>query len=225
GRRNTQRVDGLRLLVYLRARDMIGLGRSIGKSLLDLRALARERGLVRTLVDLLAPAQPSALAPMRPLAGTVADVMTRNVASCTGGDTLHRAAQLMWDRDCGAIPIVDAEGRAAGLVTDRDLCMAAYTRSRPLGAISVASLLSGQLHTCAPHTTIEDAVQRMRVQRIRRLVVVDGKDQRLLGMLSVADLARSLAARSSTEPRADKLLSELLAALSERRGAAERAAE
>jgi CBS domain-containing protein len=202
---------------------MIGLGRSIGKSLLELRALARERGLVRTLVDLLAPAPPSA--PVRPLTGTVADVMTRNVASCTGGDTLHRAAQLMWDRDCGAIPVVDAEGRAAGLVTDRDLCMAAYTRSRPLGAISVASLLSGQLHTCAPHTTIEDAVERMRAQRIRRLVVVDGKDQRLLGMLSVADLARSLSARSSTEPRADKLLSGLLAALSERRAAAERAAE
>jgi CBS domain-containing protein len=204
---------------------MIGLGRSIGKSLLELRALARERGLVRTLVDLLAPAPPTSPPPIRPLAGTVADVMTRNVASCTGGDTLHRAAQLMWDRDCGAIPIVDAEGRAVGLVTDRDLCMAAYTRSRPLGAISVASLLSGQLYTCAPHTTLEDAVERMRVQRIRRLVVVGVKDQRLLGMLSVADLARSLAARSSAEPRADKLLSELIAALSERRGAAERAAE
>jgi CBS domain-containing protein len=154
----------------------------------------------------------------QPLGGDVGSIMTRNVVSCSGNDTLHRAAQIMWDRDCGAVPIVDASGRAVGLITDRDLCMAAYTRGRPLSAINVSSLLSGKLHTCAASTSLDEAVFRMRAQRIRRLVVVDPKDQRLIGMLSLADLARHLAAPAATPRGACRAaLSELLAALSERR--------
>src|SRR5262249_29514336 len=139
----------------------------------------------------------------------------------SGNDTLHRAAQIMWDRDCGAVPVVDAEGRAVGLVTDRDLCMAAYTRGRPLSAISVSSLLSGKLHTCAASTSLDEAVARMRARRVRRLVVVDPKDQRLVGMLALADLARHLRGLGATRREAPVVLSELLAALSERRGAPE----
>ena len=50
---------------------------------------------------------------------------------------LARAAQLMWDHDFGALPVVDADGRLVGMITDRDICMAAYLRGQPLHDISV----------------------------------------------------------------------------------------
>jgi len=140
---------------------------TIGKSLGDSKASRHARDLGRKVLGLLERWS----AEEEPLGGNVGSIMTRNVVSCSGNDTLHRAAQIMWDRDCGAIPVVDAEGRAVGLVTDRDLCMAAYTRGRPLSAISVSSLLSGKLHTCAASTSLDEAVSRMRTQRVRRLVV------------------------------------------------------
>jgi CBS-domain-containing membrane protein len=123
----------------------------------------------------------------------------------------------MWDRDCGAVPIVDAEGRAVGLVTDRDLCMAAYTRGRPLSAIHVSSMLAGRLHTCFPSTSLDEALARMSVHRVRRLVVIDPSSQRLVGMLALADVARHLNALGGTQPQAPARLASLLAALSEPR--------
>jgi CBS domain-containing protein len=186
----------------------------VKKSLEDLKSSRHARELGRKVLGLL---ERWSGEESQPLGGEVGSIMTRNVASCAGNDTLHRAAQIMWDRDCGAVPVVDAEGRAVGLVTDRDLCMAAYTRGRPLHAISVSSLLSGQLHTCGPATSLDEAISRMRLQRVRRLVVVEGREQRLVGMLALADLARHLSALGATRREAPVVLAGLLAALSERR--------
>jgi CBS domain-containing protein len=186
--------------------------RRVEKRLGELKASVRALDLGRKFLGLL-----DRRAPEEPRIGdTVGSVMTRNVVTCTGSDTLHRAAQLMWDRDCGAIPVVDALGRAVGLVTDRDLCMAAYTRGRPLSAISVSSLLSARLYTCTATTTLDEAIARMSAQRVRRLVVVDAKDQKLVGMLSLADLAVRVRALGRTLPVAPLLMAELLASLSER---------
>jgi len=185
----------------------------VKRSLQDLKGSRRARDLGRKVLGALERWSSED----EPLGGDVGSIMTRNVFSCSGNDTLHRAAQIMWDRDCGAVPVVDAAGRAVGLVTDRDLCMAAYTRGRPLAAISVSSLLSGKLHTCAASTSLDEAVARMRTQRVRRLVVVDPKDQRLVGMLALADLARHLSVLAATRRQAPIVLSGLLAALSERR--------
>ena len=63
----------------------------------------------------------------------VAQVMTRKVHTCRRGDTLHRAARLMWDHDCGAVPIVDERGHTVGMITDRDICMAVYIRDGRCG--------------------------------------------------------------------------------------------
>lgn len=185
----------------------------IRKSLQELKASRQARELGRKVLGLLERWSSED----EPLGGDVGSIMTRAVVSCSGNDTLHRAAQIMWDRDCGAVPVVDAEGRAVGVVTDRDLCMAAYTRGRPLSAISVSSLLSGKLHTCVPSTSLDEAIARMRFERVRRLVVVEPRDQRLVGMLSLADLARHLSALAPTRREAGQALSQLLASLSERR--------
>ncbi|HEY6507708.1 MAG TPA: CBS domain-containing protein [Vicinamibacterales bacterium] len=186
--------------------------RRVDKRLGELKASVRALDLGRKFLGLLdrRPAE-------EPRIGdTVGSVMTRNVVTCTGSDTLHRAAQLMWDRDCGAIPVVDAHGRAVGLVTDRDLCMAAYTRGRPLSAISVSSLLSARLYTCTVTTSLDEAIARMAAQRVRRLVVVDAKDQKLVGMLALADLAVHARLLGRTLRAAPLLIADLLASLSER---------
>jgi CBS domain-containing protein len=184
----------------------------VKKSLEDLAA-GRARGLGRKVLGLLERWSTEE----QLLGGNVGGIMTRGVACCSGTDTLHRAAQIMWDRDCGAVPVVDAEGRAVGMVTDRDLCMAAYTRGRPLSGISVSSMLTGRLHTCFASTSLDEAIARMEVHRVRRLVVIEPGTQRLAGVLALADLARHLTALGATHRRAPARLAALLAALSEPR--------
>jgi Mg/Co/Ni transporter MgtE len=72
-----------------------------------------------------------------PQTTNVRDLMTTAVRSCTTGDNLQRAAQIMWESDCGVVPVVDRDGRLVGMITDRDICMAAYTQGKPLSHIGV----------------------------------------------------------------------------------------
>lgn len=185
-------------------------GNGIVKRSLEDLAAERARRLGRKVLGLLERWS----AEDEPIGGDVGSIMTRGVVSCTGTDTLHRAAQIMWDRDCGAVPVVDAEGRAVGVVTDRDLCMAAYTRGRSLSAVNVSSMLTGRLHTCFASTSLDEAMARMAAHRVRRLVVVEPGNQRLVGMLALADIARHLQAIGTTQRRAPARLASLLAALS-----------
>jgi CBS domain-containing protein len=153
--------------------------------------------------------------------------MTADVVCCAPADTLHRAAQIMWERDCGAVPVVDAAGRVAGIITDRDLCMGAYTQGLPLVAIPVGRVVSGQVFTVAPSSSIDEVVALMRSRQVRRVVVVDA-GQRVVGIVALADIARYVAELGSSRKDAALVLADLVATLSERRqrpGASDRAAE
>ncbi len=67
--------------------------------------------------------------------------MTKEVLSCSPSDSLNRAAQLMWEGDCGALVVVDKEhDRVVGMVTDRDICMGTYIQGIPLSEGSVSSV-------------------------------------------------------------------------------------
>lgn len=126
----------------------------------------------------------------------VADLMTTDVATCTPNDSLNRAAQIMWDRRCGSVPVVDGSGTVVGIVTDRDLCMAGYTQGRRLEDIAVATVMSHPVTTCPPIATAEEAAGLMMAHGIRRLPVVEPPG-RLLGILSLDDIARHAAAWDS----------------------------
>jgi CBS domain-containing protein len=123
----------------------------------------------------------------------VADIMTKEVATCGPADSLNRAAQLMWERRCGAVPVVDQDGRAVGLLTDRDVCMAAYTQGRRLDDVAVDTAMSRPARTCTTTTVVEDAEDLMMAHAVRRLVVVD-PDGRVAGVVSIDDVARCGAA-------------------------------
>lgn len=119
-------------------------------------------------------------------------VMTRDPKTCTTTDTLHRAANLMWEADCGVIPVVDANGRLRGLVTDRDVCMAAYTQGKAPHDIQVESVMSKLLFTLAPTDSIQSAIQLFKERQVRRAPVVNGIGA-LVGILSIADIVHASA--------------------------------
>lgn len=131
----------------------------------------------------------------------VEQVMTRNVMVCTDADSLNRAAQLMWDNDCGCVPVLsaDGDGGLVGIITDRDVAMAAYTQGKPLYAIPVTSAMAHEVIACHIQDGISQAEALMRDNRVRRLPVLD-KNERLVGMLSLSDVARE-AQREATAGR------------------------
>jgi CBS domain-containing protein len=148
----------------------------------------------------------------------VSDLMTTAVKSCGAHDTLQRAAQIMWENDCGVVPIVDGEGRRlVGMITDRDICMAAYTQGQPLWQILVSNAMAKQVHAVRETDPIEAAEELMRRVRVRRMPVIDGSG-RLKGILSMNDLARH--AHRSSLGKANGLsgdsIAQTLAVISER---------
>ena len=119
----------------------------------------------------------------------VEEIMSIDLETCRADDTLNRAAQIMWEHDCGAAPVVDNEGHVVGILTDRDICMAAYTQGRPLSEISVSSACSRSVRTCKVDESLESAEAIMAAERVRRIPVVD-HDGKICGILSLGDLAR-----------------------------------
>jgi CBS domain-containing protein len=119
----------------------------------------------------------------------VEEMMSTRVETCRLGDSLERAAQLMWDTDCGVVPVIDDESRVVGMVTDRDVCMAAYTQGKPLGQIPVSSACSRKVYCCKLNDSLQTAENLMRVAQVRRLPVVD-EDGQLWGLVSLGDLAQ-----------------------------------
>jgi CBS domain-containing protein len=119
----------------------------------------------------------------------VADVMTTEVQRCLASDRLDCVARMMWEHDCGALPVVDGRGRTISMITDRDVCMAAYTTGRPLHAIPVTAAASHGIHSVSPDDSIADAECVMKMHRVRRLPVIDVGGN-LVGMISLADVLR-----------------------------------
>ncbi len=122
------------------------------------------------------------------------DLMTRDVVTCRAEDSAGYAARLMWEHDCGVIPVVDAEQKPIAMVTDRDLCMAAFTTGRALFDIRVDTAMSKGVRACKTTDSIGAAESAMRQLRVRRIPIVDG-DGRIVGMLSMSDLARAASER------------------------------
>jgi CBS domain-containing protein len=141
----------------------------------------------------------------------VEQIMTRPVVSCAPDDTLHRAAQLMWENDCGCLPVVDASARVVGMVTDRDACMAAYTKGAPLWDIRVADVMTRDVATCGPGDDIASVEQEMGTRQIRRVPVV--RDRELVAMISLNDLA--LATQQGNGKRGSPTAKELAATLAD----------
>jgi CBS domain-containing protein len=136
----------------------------------------------------------------------VKDVMTDDVKCCNLETNLAAAAKIMWEADCGAVPVTDGQNKVIGVITDRDICIAGATRSRTEGEIPVQEVISKTLYSCSPNDDVRAALETMRSQRVRRLPVV-AQDGRLAGIISIHDIAVQArhAGKGSAVPAEDVL--------------------
>jgi CBS domain-containing protein len=120
---------------------------------------------------------------------TASEWMTSEVRACRPDSDLGEAAWLMWEHDCGALPVVDGGGKLVGMVTDRDVAMASLFQGQPLRAVPVSACMARDPHACAPSDSIERVIRVMADHQVRRVPVV-GDDGSVRGILSVSDLLR-----------------------------------
>jgi CBS domain-containing protein len=117
----------------------------------------------------------------------VQDAMTRNVKFCSPRSSLAQVAALMWDYDCGVMPVVDDDNSVIGVITDRDIAIAAATQSRLTTEIDVGEVMSGNVYACAEDEDIKSALHTMRREKVRRLPVINSEGK-LAGILSLNDV-------------------------------------
>lgn len=121
----------------------------------------------------------------------VCEIMTRDVSTCRPSDSLARAAQIMWDRDCGVVPVVDDDGAPIGMITDRDICFASFFQDELPKNIQVRAAMSESITCVYEDDSIETAEELMSKALVRRLPVIDD-DGMLRGVISLNDIAQHL---------------------------------
>ena len=117
----------------------------------------------------------------------VHDIMTRDVVSCRQDADVGAAGRLMLDGHVGTLPVVDPDGRLVGIITDRDIAMAAATRQRNASHIVVHEAMTEHVRSCFGNEDIAAALETMEDARVRRLPVVDA-DGRLVGIVAMDDI-------------------------------------
>jgi CBS domain-containing protein len=122
----------------------------------------------------------------------VREIMTTAVECCIPSDTAHKAADFMREADAGAVPVIAGQNDPVviGLVTDRDLCMDVVAAGRHPDAVRVEECMTRDVVTCGPDDDVERAAALMAEKQIRRIPVV-GEKRSILGIVSLADVARS----------------------------------
>ncbi|HEX8178205.1 MAG TPA: CBS domain-containing protein [Pyrinomonadaceae bacterium] len=119
----------------------------------------------------------------------VQEIMTTDVRTCGPEATLAAAATIMWDNDCGAVPLVTSTGTCVGMITDRDICMALATQNRLASELTVGVVSAGKVVSCRADADIGTALELMKREQLRRLPVING-DGQLVGILSISDIIR-----------------------------------
>lgn len=121
---------------------------------------------------------------------TVRELQTSNVKTVSPDTDLAVVAKLMWEGDCGAVPVVTDDRKVIGIITDRDICIASATRAKPPAEIRASEVISTNhgVHAVKQDDDVRIALRAMRKHRVRRLPVLD-REQRLTGIVSINDLA------------------------------------
>ena len=118
----------------------------------------------------------------------VKEVMTKAVRTCTPETNLAEAARSMWMGNCGVLPVIDDRSEVAGMITDRDICIATGCRRRDPATILVGEVVTKQAYACSPYSDVVEALEIMRQKDVRRLPVLDSTGK-LCGLLSMDDVA------------------------------------
>ncbi len=117
----------------------------------------------------------------------IRDAAVQEVLTAREDASLAEAGTLLRNADCGALPVVDADYRLVGFLTDRDIAMALADADASASAVRVGEVMTRDVQTCRPDEDVRSALHRMAEHGIRRLPVCT-PDQKLLGILSIDDL-------------------------------------
>ena len=142
----------------------------------------------------------------------VGEVMTPHVVTVEAHESVERAAYLMEECDCGALPVVNEKGELTGMVTDRDIALRVVGRARDAARSSVADCMSEKAYFCHVGQRVLDCMRQMSHHQVRRIPIVDD-ERHVVGIVSQADLAR----RASTHPASDdqRAVADTLSSVSE----------
>ena len=117
----------------------------------------------------------------------IKEVMTRAVESVRPDQTLQEAAAKMKSLDVGPMPVTEGD-RLVGMLTDRDIVVRAVADGRDARTTKVRDAMTSDVVCCKEDDDVNDAATKMKDRQIRRIVVVDAQ-QRLAGIVSLADIA------------------------------------
>jgi CBS domain-containing protein len=127
----------------------------------------------------------------------VQQLMTKRVYTCGPDEPLRAAARIMWDHDCGCVPVVDSAERLIGIVTDRDIAITAHMRGLPLEEIRIGDVMKPNVVGCRQTESVARAMDKMRKFQVHRLPVID-EFGRLTGLItSVQSTVSSCRTRKS----------------------------
>ena len=118
----------------------------------------------------------------------VTDVMSRNVKLTSPSDTIREAARVMAQIDAGALPVAEND-RLVGMITDRDIAIRAVAEGKSPGT-NVAEVMSCEVLFCFEDDDLEEVSRNMADRKVRRMPVLD-REKRLVGIVSLGDLARN----------------------------------
>ena len=120
----------------------------------------------------------------------VREIMTANLVCASPDTPLQEVARMMVDNDCGGVPVCEpTTKRLVGFVTDRDIVCRTLARGINSLDKTAQDVMTTNLHTIGPDSSVEDCLQMMERFQVRRMPVIEG-DYRIIGIVSQADLAR-----------------------------------
>jgi len=129
----------------------------------------------------------------------VRQIMEAAVHSAPSDATLAEAGRRMARNECGFLPVVDAQGKVIGVITDRDICVAVTGADRRPSDMTVRGAMSSRVYACGPDDDLGRALSTMQLRLVRRLPVIDDR-RTLVGILSIDDVVAHAAPASAVEP-------------------------
>src|SRR5918992_5432784 len=136
----------------------------------------------------------------------IQEIMTKDPATVTPGTTVRDAAKLMQREDTGILPVVDSEGskRLVGVVTDRDIAIRVVAEGRDGNTRVSEVMTSSRLATLRPDADVDDVMDTMADQQVRRVPIVDERGT-LVGIVAQADVVRKVRDDQKSERTVEKI--------------------
>lgn len=120
---------------------------------------------------------------------TARDLMTASVVTARPEDSVARAARLICETDCGALPVVDGSGRLIGIITNSDITTRLIARGVNVAHAQVSDCMTDQAFACPADNSIENCMRAMSWHQVKRIPIVD-QEHKVIGIICRRDLAR-----------------------------------